>query len=235
MCYTQSTISQKITKDDISCPPAGKSLHTSDKENNNKQLCEVLVMYGAACFGLVCDIISLLTALSSVYLFGRFVNRLFGFPSTMRKAMRKIKNEICNFNPDIIFCPDRNAFDVLKKYYIPLNPKIPVSPVEYSERGQIRCSNYDIATQQFYITFDQNDLSRIRRKTDVRVLFFDDVALTGDSLNAVKRYLSSVLPNGGTVKTVAMFVNDEAANFSDVDYYVKRVNTDKFKLIWRKN
>ena len=38
MCYTQSTISQKITKDDISCPPAGKSLHTSDNENDNKQL-----------------------------------------------------------------------------------------------------------------------------------------------------------------------------------------------------
>ena len=37
MCYTQSTISQNITKDDISCPPAGKSLHTSDKENDNKQ------------------------------------------------------------------------------------------------------------------------------------------------------------------------------------------------------
>lgn len=34
MCYTQSTISQKITKDDISCPSAGKSLHTSDKEND---------------------------------------------------------------------------------------------------------------------------------------------------------------------------------------------------------
>lgn len=34
MCYTQSTISQNITKDDISCPPAGKSLHTSDKEND---------------------------------------------------------------------------------------------------------------------------------------------------------------------------------------------------------
>mgnify|MGYP001850856800 FL=1 len=38
MCYTQSTISQNITKDDISCPPAGESLHTSDKENDNKQL-----------------------------------------------------------------------------------------------------------------------------------------------------------------------------------------------------